>query len=47
MAGEDPQAALDTAAAAWEEITDRLGRDAQKEAYKQWRQGAWNEEGPK
>jgi multiple sugar transport system substrate-binding protein len=47
IAGEDPQAALDKAAAAWEEITDRLGRDAQREAYKQWRQGPWNKEGPK
>ncbi len=47
VAGEDPQAALDKAAATWEEITDRLGRDSQRDAYIQWRQGPWNQEGPK
>jgi multiple sugar transport system substrate-binding protein len=46
-AGEDPQAALDTAAAKWNEITDRLGRDAQKEAYALWLQGEWNQLGPR
>jgi multiple sugar transport system substrate-binding protein len=32
-AGTDPQAALDTAAQEFEEITERLGRDQQKQAY--------------
>ncbi len=47
FAGTDPQEALDQAAERWEEITDRLGRDSQRDAYIQWRQGPWNEEGPK
>lgn len=46
-AGEDPQAALDGAAARWEEITDRLGRDAQKAAYEVWLKGEWNQPGSK
>ncbi len=46
-AGEDPQAALDAAAAKWDEITDRLGRDAQKAAYETWLKGEWNQPGPK
>jgi multiple sugar transport system substrate-binding protein len=34
LAGEaKPQEAMDEAAAKWEEITDRLGRDSQKKAY--------------
>ena len=34
LAGEaKPQEAMDEAAAKWEEITDRLGRDTQKKAY--------------
>jgi multiple sugar transport system substrate-binding protein len=33
MAGSDPQESLDTLASTWNEITDRLGRDKQKEAY--------------
>ena len=32
-AGDDPQSVLDSAAQAFEEITDRLGRDDQKRAY--------------
>jgi multiple sugar transport system substrate-binding protein len=35
-AGTDPQAALDTAAAEWNEITERIGTDAQKAAYDEW-----------
>ncbi len=35
-AGTDPQEALDTAAAEWDEITDRIGMDAQKAAYDEW-----------
>lgn len=34
--GTDPKQALDEAAAKWEEITDRLGRDSQKQAYADW-----------
>jgi multiple sugar transport system substrate-binding protein len=33
FAGEDPQKALDGAVAKWEEITERFGREKQKEAY--------------
>lgn len=33
LAGADPQAALDTAAKKWEEITNRLGLEQQKKAY--------------
>jgi multiple sugar transport system substrate-binding protein len=46
-AGTDPKAALDEAAVKWNEITDRLGRDAQKEAYATWLQGEWNKPGPR
>ena len=46
-AGTDPKAALDEAAVKWNEITDRLGRDAQKEAYAMWLQGEWNKPGPR
>jgi multiple sugar transport system substrate-binding protein len=46
-AGTDPQAALDEAAAKWNEITDRLGRDNQKQAYAQWLQGEWAQPGAK
>ena len=35
-AGEDPQAILDDVAAQWDEITDRIGVDRQREAYQQW-----------
>ncbi len=45
-AGTDPKAALDEAAKKWDEITDRLGRDKQKEAYATWLKGPWNQEGP-
>jgi multiple sugar transport system substrate-binding protein len=44
-AGTDPKAALDEAANKWNEITDRLGRDAQKEAYALWLEGEWNKPG--
>jgi len=46
-AGADPQAALDEAAGKFNAITDRLGRDTQKEAYSQWLQGQWAQPGPK
>jgi multiple sugar transport system substrate-binding protein len=46
-AGAEPQAALDEAAAKWNEITDRLGRDSQKEAYAQWLQSPWAQPGAK
>ena len=34
--GEDPQAALDQAAAEWDRLTDRIGVDVQKSAYLDW-----------
>jgi len=34
--GDDPQAILDDAAAAWDDLTNRIGVDAQKAAYAQW-----------
>jgi multiple sugar transport system substrate-binding protein len=46
-AGTDPQTALDEAAQKWNEITDRLGRDAQKAAYATWLQSEWNKPGPR
>ena len=46
-AGTDPQAALDEAAAKWDAVTDRLGRDAQKAAYEQWLRSPWAQTGPK
>jgi multiple sugar transport system substrate-binding protein len=46
FAGTDPKEALDTAAQAWNEITERLGRDQQKENYRVWLQGPWNKPGP-
>lgn len=46
-AGTDPQVALDEAAAKWDAITDRLGRDAQKVAYEQWLRSPWSQTGPK
>jgi len=36
--GEDPQKALDKASDTWKEITNRLGKEVQREAYKQWLQ---------
>ncbi|GAB4540383.1 MAG: extracellular solute-binding protein [Anaerolineae bacterium] len=45
-AGKDPQAALDEAAARWDEITERLGVEAQKAAYEKWLQNPWNRPGP-
>jgi len=35
-AGTDPQEALDTAAEAWDAITERIGVDVQKAAYDEW-----------
>ncbi len=35
-AGEDPQAILDDVARQWDAITDRIGVDAQREAYLDW-----------
>ncbi|MDQ3249236.1 MAG: extracellular solute-binding protein, partial [Chloroflexota bacterium] len=35
-AGTDPKAALDTAAAEWDAITDRIGLAAQQAAYEDW-----------
>lgn len=46
-AGTDPKAALDEAAAKWNEITDRLGRENQMEQYETWLQGEWNQPGSK
>ncbi len=46
-AGTDPKQALDAAAVKFNEITDRLGRDAQKEAYAQWLLSPWSQTGPK
>jgi multiple sugar transport system substrate-binding protein len=34
--GEDPQAILDDVARQWDEVTDRVGADAQREAYAEW-----------
>jgi multiple sugar transport system substrate-binding protein len=46
-AGTDPKAALDTAAARWDEITNNLGVENQKQAYALWLNGCWNRQGPK
>lgn len=35
-AGEDPKKILDDTAAAWDQITERIGVDRQREAYKAW-----------
>ncbi len=35
-AGEDVQTVLDDAAAQWDDITNRIGVDAQREAYQEW-----------
>ena len=35
-AGEDPQTALQRAAAEWDATTERLGVDSQREAYQQF-----------
>jgi len=45
-AGKDPKAAMDEAAARWDEITDRLGVDSQKEHYNKWLTNPWNKPGP-
>lgn len=36
FAGEDPQAALDQAAEEWNQITEQVGVDVQREAYQDW-----------
>jgi multiple sugar transport system substrate-binding protein len=46
-AGTDPKAALDEAAKKFDEITERKGVEAQKEAYANWLKGEWNQPGPK
>jgi multiple sugar transport system substrate-binding protein len=46
-AGTDPKAALDEAATKFNEITDRLGRDKQKEAYALWLKSQWAQPGAK
>ncbi|MBW7882642.1 MAG: sugar ABC transporter substrate-binding protein [Caldilineaceae bacterium] len=46
-AGADPKAALDEAAEKFNAITDRLGRDKQKEAYSQWLHCQWAQSGPR
>jgi multiple sugar transport system substrate-binding protein len=46
-AGTDPQAALDEAAAKWQEITERLGLEEQKKQYEGWLMGPWNQTGIK
>ncbi|MEO1092710.1 MAG: extracellular solute-binding protein [Pseudomonadota bacterium] len=35
-AGEDPKQILDDVAAQWDEVTERIGTDAQREAYADW-----------
>jgi multiple sugar transport system substrate-binding protein len=35
-AGEDPKAILDDVAAQWDQITDKVGVDKQKQAYQEW-----------
>ncbi len=35
-AGDDPQAILDDVAAQWNEVTERIGTDKQREAYQDW-----------
>lgn len=46
FAGSDPQQALNRAARRWEDITERLGKEEQKENYQQWLKGPWNKPGP-
>ena len=36
MGGADPQSELDGVADAWDELTEKVGVDAQREAYMQW-----------
>ena len=36
MGGADPQEELDGVASAWDELTEKVGVDAQREAYMQW-----------
>jgi multiple sugar transport system substrate-binding protein len=36
FAGEDPQAALDQAAAEWNTLTEQVGVDVQRAAYQDW-----------
>jgi multiple sugar transport system substrate-binding protein len=46
FAGTDVQAAMDSAAQRWAEITERLGAEQQQEYYNGWLQGPWNQPGP-
>jgi multiple sugar transport system substrate-binding protein len=36
IGGEDPKAALDAMAAEWDQITEAVGVDKQREVYKVW-----------
>ncbi|MCY4481181.1 MAG: hypothetical protein OXB97_14945, partial [Rhodospirillales bacterium] len=36
MGGADPQEELDGVAEAWDALTEKVGVDAQREAYMQW-----------
>ena len=36
IGGEDPQTALDAMAAEWDQITQQVGVEKQREAYKVW-----------
>jgi multiple sugar transport system substrate-binding protein len=45
-AGTDVKAALDDCAKRWDEITNRLGLDAQKKAYNDWLKNPWAQPGP-
>ena len=47
MPARTRKAALDEAAKKFDEITERMGVDAQKAAYAEWLQGEWNQPGPK
>jgi multiple sugar transport system substrate-binding protein len=40
MGGADPQEELDGVAAAWDDLTEKVGVDAQREAYTQWASNA-------
>ena len=36
ISGKDPKEALDTVAEAWDETTEKIGVDAQRETYRVW-----------
>ena len=36
MGGADPQESLDDVASDWDALTEKVGVDKQREAYKQW-----------